>query len=165
MTGHAKSYPSIVCVAVKNWGSKRQILCDAGCNRVTLKRRHGLHAVQKHYVHRAPFSQQLAECNAWCAKSPPSLTGQTVRTAHVHGSTIRSIFFVAWALPCFIIARDAATPFHFPYLACCELSHSCKLKPVHRLKTLDVCQASVGKSSLDASSPVCWRVSIAANAE
>ena len=30
------------------------------------KQRHGLHAVNKHLAHRAPFSQQLAEYKAWC---------------------------------------------------------------------------------------------------
>ena len=32
----------------------------------TYKQRHGLHAVNKHLAHRAPFSQQLAEYKAWC---------------------------------------------------------------------------------------------------
>ncbi len=33
-----------------------------------LKQRHGLHVVNKHLAHRAPFSQQLAEYKAWCTK-------------------------------------------------------------------------------------------------
>ena len=45
------------------------------------KQRHGLHAVNKHLAHRAPFSQQLAEYKAWCT-NPIQLD----RPGRVHSS-------------------------------------------------------------------------------
>ncbi len=50
------------------------------------KQRHGLHAGNKHFAHRAPFSQQLAEYKAWCTN--PIQLIQLDKPSRKHSSSI-----------------------------------------------------------------------------
>lgn len=59
------------------------------------RQRHGLHAVNKHLAHRAPFSQQLVEHKAWCTNP-----FQLDRRGRAHSSSTSEVYLlVSWVLP------------------------------------------------------------------